>query len=728
MWKRDGITSNPPKGFPPEPHNTGSGLEFRWTAGPLGGEAKRQFLKLTFPNRSVIEKSINEIFYSKLLVVGSVFPGYPGRPIRSDWLHAIRNLGEIKTEIDSTIPTVTYRNIEIRGLPVAVDRIFGPLAIKIDSKIAVGLYPDPDRMPKSWKAYRAFVAGSDRSTYVLQGSGYSSILPWVSEFNDGSPGPFAVETENGETGVTFYRTYPEEAQQNGATPLTEISVGIDFGTTNTLVYAAPPNSDPTNLRADQFAIRPAALHGNVSWLAMDARTNATPTVDFLPAANYESVIDPYLIPTAVWVSGQSLLIRWNAIAPSPTFRADGRFKSNPQAGFLRLTFLRELLFLTVPAIAGQAAPFQSEIKLNLGFSFPLAFGYQDRQQMQQLFRDLTTCLKKDGCGADCFSINESRACVRAFGTPRLNEHFLVADMGGGTLDLALFTTGEDETKNIMHQIGSLRYAGEDYVESFARSEAERWDVKDAIADGKSVSRYGRDPRAQKVLQKFVGFAFEYLRTMLAAFKRGRENDAIKVVLVGNGWHLANSFSPDTKRSPQQVFKETYEHLLKQLGVKGVELYLDDPLPTLPSSKHLVVMGALRNAWGGQATRELESSDSPMSKLPSGRGMSLGRVDGNCVRFQWHDLVGEGLPLEDHSVADLKADSEFFFNELPDLATMWQQHFLNLFGCSSIDKIPHLAEGQIREQIYESIQGIPPNVGKGPLQVILEQSWKPKLSD
>jgi len=65
--------------------------------------------------------------------------------------------------------------------------------------------------------------------------------------------------------------------------------------------------------------------------------------------------------------------------------------------------------------------------------------------------------------------------------------------------------------------------------------------------------------------------------------------------------------------------------------------------------------------------------------------------------------------------------------MPGFSQSWKQNFLSLFAANSPDDLPHLAENQMREQIYDSIKGTPPKVGKGPLQVILEQSWKQRLT-
>lgn len=728
LWRRDGITSAPLKGFPPVPTNTGSDLEFRWNPGPLGGEMTRRFLKLKFPGRTVLDKSISELSYPNILVPGVLSAKYKGLPFRSNWLDAVSNIEELSAEVDSPGQRLTYRNVQIKGLPVEVDIRFGSLSIKADEGASVAMYPDPNRMPVSWKTYRTFLNGSRRSSYVIKCGGSRSILPWIAEFTNGAPTAFSVESPDSRTGVCFYSVFPIDLAQGTIAARRELNVGVDFGTTNTLIYVAPPNSNSSDIHPAQFAVQPSKLLENILWFAGENNADAgnNTTGDFLPSKNHgESRTDRYLIPTAVWELNRDVLVRWNSTAPVPGIAPTGNFKSKPEAESLRLAYLRELMFLTIPDMIKRAETLRSEIKLNLGFAFPLTFGSKARQRMNELLAALSAELVEGGCEADCFSISESLACVRAFGTPALHENFLVADMGGGTLDLALFTTSTDN-QNLMHQIGSLGYAGEDYVMAFAkRRHAEAihvWRIRDEISSGESWGLYGHDPDAQRTLEKFVGFAFEYLRTMLLAFSKG-QGAAIKLVLVGNGWHLADAFSPEIEnRGAPRVFKESYEHLVEKLAVPGLKLSLEDPLKDLPSSKHLVVIGALRNAWGGQGVRELNSNQSQLSRLPSGRGMQLGRAEASHKRFEWSALVGEDIPLIGFSRADLTADSAFFLDEMPPLVEPWRQHFLNLFDGT----IAYATEAQIRNQVYGSIQGNPAKIGKGPLHVILEQSWKKKL--
>jgi hypothetical protein len=726
VWKRDGIGSNPVKGFPPVPIIIGNELVFQWNPGPLHGELQKRYLNLTFPGRTVVEKSISELSYTKVIVPGTLSANFKGLPFKNEWLSAIANLDVVKIEVDPNLKQLTYRNVKINGLPVDVDVRFGSVTIEPDNALCIGLYPNPQQMPVGWKTYRAFATGDSRNGYVIKGQASRSILPWVAHFASGVPIAFSAETQDGRNGVTFRVQARSELSQTDLHQ--QVNVGIDFGTSNTLVYVAPPNSEHTNIESEKFALKPSALHENILWFGEKETIRDAPIADFIPSATRgQGSTDPYLIPTAIWVGTNGVLLRWSATPPISGMTPNGDFKSNdPETPPLRLSYLNELMFLTVPEMIRQGAIGNKGVKLNLGFAFPLAFGFDARRQMADILHKLKTALEASGCEADCFTISESRACVRAFGSPRPNEHFLVADMGGGTLDLALFTArGHDEDPTI-HQIGSLRYAGEDYVSAFAEyAQQNVWKIRDAISSGESEQRYGGNPEAAKILDRFVAFAFEYLRTMLMAFQQAHKDAAVRLVLVGNGWHLANAFSRATvQQGSRAVFEGSYKEVVKQLGVPDLELYLREPLNSLPTSKHLVVIGALKNSWDGDGRRELNFQETELPKLPAGRGMQLGEAE-DGKRFQWHDLVGDGIEL-DYSLGDLKPDSVFFLDEMAPLTESWRKHLLQQFRRTNVREIPYPEEAQIRDQILPSIQSGPTRVGKGPLQIILEQSWVRKL--
>jgi hypothetical protein len=48
--------------------------------------------------------------------------------------------------------------------------------------------------------------------------------------------------------------------------------------------------------------------------------------------------------------------------------------------------------------------------------------------------------------------------------------------------------------------------------------------------------------------------------------------------------------------------------------------------------------------------------------------------------------------------------------------------LNIFKAQDESHIPYPGEAILREKVHASIDGHPPKIIKGPLQIILEQRW------
>jgi hypothetical protein len=309
-------------------------------------------------------------------------------------------------------------------------------------------------------------------------------------------------------------------------------------------------------------------------------------------------------------------------------------------------------------------------------------------------------------------------------------------MGGGTMDLSFFTFGNAGVNDI-HQIGSVEFAGETFVRALTRKkqpdvqkqEATYWKLKDSINSEKSKDEYGGDDAAQIIVHRLGGLAFEFLRTLVTAYRQIEPERPIKLVLVGNGWHLAEAFSAETqKRGAKRLFKEHYEHLLGQLDEYNLSLYFGAPLPSLPSSKHLTVIGALRNVSGPQKKKEL-NDDLNLSKLPAGRDFGFNTTLGQLKRIEWHELVGEAQALDGYTKQQLTGGGSYYeLKKVPDLVEPWKSYLLNLFGVHDEADIPYPDDSNLREKIYASIDGHPAKIFKGPLQIILEQRWRDWLTE
>lgn len=737
VWDQRSAITLPTAALPPEPTIEGIQVAFEWEDAQLGGERERRFIKLQFPEKDVLFSKIGDIFYKKILLPGN-FEKFSGLPIRLEWFDALQDPQTVIKSADQTLCKVTYQGIQIKGWPAVMNWPFkGNFGVQLEPTLSVGMYPNPDSMPPNWRWYRIFLNGAPKTKYSITTDSSEQILPWLSETRTGSPKVISIVSENGDSGVTYPLKEIVTKFTGGGTA--NIFMAVDFGTTNTTIYFQPSGETATNPHPDKYGLKPSELSTSIKWLAETDDLILAPTIgDFLPGRQYrKGLVDEYIIPTALWHYQNSYLTRWGPDEPKPGstpiagFKWDYSHKDNSPE---RKAYLKEVLLLTLPLIVIKTALNKPAAKFHVGFAFPLAFDFTARRKMEDLLGEIGGALfELTGFEFVSYSIDESSASVRAFGAHNPGETFLVADMGGGTLDLAFFTFKPHQAKE-MHQIGSVRFAGESYVGALAEKKQPNvdrqrelwWKINDSIREGRSPDEYGKDSDAQVILHRFGGLAFEFLRTMIATYRRSQPDKPINLVLVGNGWHLAESFNSEAKtRGPKKVFQEYYAHLVQQLGDEKLTLYQKEPLSVLPSSKHLVVIGALGNALGPQ--QSMLSEEPSLSKLPAGRALQFTTARGPTKKFDWYDLIGEELTLTGFSSDELKGGkSEFYFHRMPALTNPWRALLLEIFRAADESQIPYPETERLREQIQRSILGDPAKITKGPLQIILEQHWIQRL--
>lgn len=735
VWRDDqqSLVKSPP------PRNVqGVQVDMEWNEGRVGGDRRRRFLQLRFPDVTVREHSLDEIFFEKILVPGRL-EGFRGLPIRPEWIDVLQNPEEVEPDADPSVPRIVYRNLSLGGWPVPVLRPFGGMSLAVREDLALGLYPDPARMGPDWKWFRAFLDGPGRGEHSLECLGGEPVFPWISETSNGVPQVIWIGSSmDPDTGATFI---PRRPVPGAVLPPARAHVGVDFGTSNTLIgfYEIERGGG----RGQPATLAPQSLLDLVAWLASptDASWEGA-TGGFLPPRRYRSTAeDRHLIPSALWMMTHRQqirhLVRWDAREPQRGAEALSGFKWDPPGGTLdseRHVYLREVLLLSLPAILAQTARMQTVTEVDLGFAFPLAFDYSARSKMLGLLDRLGISLQQiTGLRFQFMHLNESQACVNAFGMFRQGETFLVADMGGGTIDVALFTMGY-EGRTEMHQIGSLRFAGEDGVQALARKkgsakqgDAAYWRLRDLILQGEARELYGRDQDGQKVVDRLVTYSFEYLRTMVAAFRHQHPGKPIRVVLVGNGWHLADALSDRARqRGVRSFFSEFYRHFLQQLGELDLELYQGDPLHKLPSSKHLLVRGALENTAAVQ--RQELPEEGNLSRLPAGRSLHFEPPQRDPIRIGWEQVLGEDESVAFQGIArgDLRPEHlRIDFHDMPPFSPTWRPELLDAFQARAESDIPYPDEPQLRRRIAGSIDRN--RIGLGPLQVILEDCWREELS-
>lgn len=734
VWDREGVFSNFGKGFPPEPIITGIEVNFEWNAAQLEGEPDKRFLKLKFPDKQVIRQRVGDIFFKKILVPGD-FEKFSGLPIREEWIDVLSNPEEIKPEVEKVPVKVTYRKMRLKGWPVTIDWVFSEFSLHLEKNLAVAIYPDPDILPEEWHWYRVFLHGSKRRDYQVEIENGKEIFRWLVEVDESIPDSFSVKSRsNKDIGTTFYRKGHKEL---GKAIPAEICLGIDFGTSNSIIYFLPPGKEFKEIENDaaNYCVKPSEFFTAAHWLAKSADSLLYTIGDFLPNSNYrEARGDSYIIPSALWQFNGKFLIRWGSDKPIESASPLTGFKSDsPGVDYSphRKAFIKEILLLALPLIIKKGTEANAittwDLRFNLGFAFPLAFGHDDRNKMSALFHDdiLRELNRLTSFNYESFSVNESSACIKLLGSPDSTDTFFVADMGGGTLDLGLFTSNIPKPD----QIGSVRFAGENYLDSLGRKRnVDIWKFRDLIAEDKCHKEYGKDQISQVMLSKFVGMGFELLRTMIEAYRRNKPDQKIYLVLAGNGWHLVEAFSEQTDGiGAQRVFQSYYDHILSLLNDKDLELTkLSQKFTNLRNLKHLVAIGALKHVHyrdKDSRTQELDS-EKPIAKLPAGRGLKFSKpgVEGKKI-VKWYELIGGRVPFKISNAEELlRLDLEFDFNDMPVLRGDWKSYILDLFGVSEETNIPYPDKLSLREDIRHSISGLPPQLSKGPLQLILERYW------
>lgn len=688
--------------FPPPVSVDEAEVRFTWNPGTIGGETQRTVLRLVFPNKAPGLRSFRDICFDRLLVPGADASRFRGIPIRPEWFEALEEPAQIS--VQASEGGAEIRRLKFKGWPFAFSTCLGRLGIERAKELGVGVFPRP--MFASWKRYRVFACGAEgyQVTHPAKGT--------VVETKEGWPQVISVETLNGQAGATWY--LPESCPAVERQP--NVYIGLDFGTAYSVVYYGADGEGAPR------PVVPAEISSRIYWISESG--DSLP--DFLPRSEDAHASDPYLVPSAQVLAEGRHLIRWSSRQPGATQALHG-FKWDllpRQFDQERFAFLDELLFLCVPEVLARLGIAKGPANLRVGFAYPLAFSHGSRSRLQELLGRLRGQVQQaTGCEATAYSMNESRACVRAFGMFNPGQTFLIADMGGGTVDLAFCRFPMGDPRDFL-QIGSLQFAGEAWLHALARqkapTEAEReasyWKIRDALGHGQMMDRYPNDAQIARLVARFLPMALEFLRTMLAAFRQQHPNEPVKVLLVGNGWRLCELTAP-AGLSQQQAFQSFYEQRLASFGLPGVELY-HHAIPGVVSTKHLVAFGALRNAKTEQET-ELEKDAYP-SRLPAGRRLCF-TISNRPWTFEWHDLVGEAGNSFDMPAAVLKAATiDCDAQQGPPAPPGWQAWLQ-----AALPSQPYPRAEELRQAIVEEIKG-DSFLLKGPLQIVLEKHWRSSL--
>jgi hypothetical protein len=691
--------------WPPVPDVVDGQLRFRWNPGRLGGETQRVALRLRFPPEARLRgaRVRDECLYRTLLVPGE--PNrYTGLPIRWKWRDAWEGVVSVVPDRDC----IHYRGVRLRGLPFVFHWPYTNLSLRVEKSLFPGIYPK--RMHSNWKPYRVAALSSGTSRWSVKVKDGQGPLSCVKD-TEGWPDWVSVECmDDPSCGASwFLRDKFALTGEDQAPQETAVNIGVDFGTSASVIYYS--FGDNVDVTTNLNAIHLDDFSKLMYWLGPMPPESFYNDGWFLPRGPERSQ-DPCLIPSALWIAplGESY-IRWANQPPgdwttSHAFKWDDDLQDRSAQ---RKRFLHEVAFFSIPCIFERLGKRQACPQLRVGFAYPLAFSFQQRKDYRSMLDDLKSWLQSQGGFKlpAITSLNESLAAIRAYGEHNPGEQFLIADMGGRTLDVALFAYASKEACNY-YQIGSLDFGGEIYLNRVTESGGQTayWELWEHIFSGR-IASYGANADMTGRLDRFQIMALEFLRTMLACHRVDDERP-VKLILIGNGWRLRDLTAG--KADPIQNFRAYFQRMLGHFELPGVEL-LDVDLSGIESSKHWVAVGALRWAARGQAD-ELDTREFYGDKLPAGRNFTIaGR------RFQWYEMVGMGgESLGDPTLVG-REPTECELESGPTLTKVWRRQLDG--AVPSARRYPDMA--RLRDWLHGSVTN--DKVLRGPLSLIVEKHWK-----
>jgi len=702
--------------WPPVPKESGGHLLFLWDPGYLGGERQKIALRLKLPPGARFRAASvrDHALYPTLLA-----PGHPehhqGIPIRWEWRDAWAGCESVLRDPGC----IHYRGVRLSGLPFRFHWAYTThgLSLRIENELYPGIYPK--QMHERWKPYRVLALSRPDQQWTVKVAGGRGLLSCLRE-TQGWPEWISLEDAAGNCGATWrVQPAPPPAPQTTGTML---SIGVDFGTSASVVYFSG-GSDA--LTTTQNALHLTHLRDLVHWLGPKPPDEFHEAGWFLPRSPQDGQ-DPCLIPSALWVKAHGAdegYVRWADMPPGEWisvhgFKWDERLENRRAQ---RQRFIKEILFFSLPCILERLGNRHACPPLRLGFAYPLAFDFNQRQDFAQVLDHVRNWLETQAGFElpEIFSLNESLAAVRAYGMPELGDQFLIADMGGHTLDVSLFEYQAEPKGESFFQVGSIEFGGEKYLERVAdhtlsgqEREARYWRLRDTIFAGQ-ISRYATHGDMCGTLDRFHIMALEYLRVMLAAHRQrpAAATKPVRLVLIGNGWRLRELTAGG--QAPEAHLQDYFDRMVGKFGVSEVTLQ-HVSLSGVPWSKHWVAIGALKNAAAG-GYRELRDPAPYPEKLPAGKDLTIAGQD-----IHWQDMVGAGAPALKDETRLTKDPCRCDFQTGPAAPAEWSNHLERAVPAHS--RYPR--DEEMREWLFAAVHNA--RLRKGPLQLILENHWRRSL--
>jgi len=441
---------------------------------------------------------------------------------------------------------------------------------------------------------------------------------------DQAPDCIEIVWEDARHPLTYYAGIVPKWERVEPSPVKELWIGFDFGTSNTAaaVLVKPLASGQEDARLIEVGdltneVIPGAVREETTWLPRPEKpAPSLPSQlyflrdDLLPHSLSENLVPAldYCIPYSQEDRNDTKSVggfKWLKTLPEGLDR-------KATAATLRYLYLKLVLEMFLAQVARErkvAGP------AKLVATYPLAYEEDDmrlhRDSFVRVLQELKAYtpfeLEPD------FQWNESHAGENG-GEPIPDVHeVLIADVGGGTTDICIseIVTGKGDPRVEVRQQDSILYGGENVNQAILRL-TDKWSINmvrhrirtqtAVILEQDRTFLHGAGGRrqARRVVEIFQAGLVELCARLLAArlqsvWREADQPPAFGLLMLGNGWRLLQPLAERANQTLQEYVQGLVERRLKEYFTAGVIGRLPGRLtvrhPADP--KGVVALGAAR---------------------------------------------------------------------------------------------------------------------------------------
>jgi hypothetical protein len=469
---------------------------------------------------------------------------------------------------------------------------------------------------------------------------------------------------------TYYSVVRPEFKQITPIPVADVTLGFDFGTSNTaaairIVRGRERNSEDVDLlRIDDLTlvVVPGEITKDTLWLPRPSKpTESLPTYLYFPLLENQQINDAlrpvqdYVIPFSQRDLVDRLSVggfKWKKLVAKPL---------QESVASLRYLYLR--LALEMYLAQAVASWHLGRCVINLVATFPLAFDSEHQELHHEGFQKVTDAISQSCPFQFTLASDLSESHAGENGSDRFDEidELLIVDCGGGTTDICVTepvrendsdVDGPPGKRRAVFQQDSIEYGGEKLVEAvqkqtrgpislFELRQMIRTREAAALEDGTLYVDRRAGERAQQISWNFRRGLIEICARFIAArmeslYSVGGDNPRFGLLMLGNGWKLLAPAAQAKGIAQLDTF-------VKDLVTKRVEAYVKaGSISRLPreikveysaSAKGAVALGAAKvhsiEVWPGQQEQTYMLLDMVMS---------IGNSQSTARKLRWNATV------------------------------------------------------------------------------------------